>query len=511
MSCPADLPVPLNVLHHQQPALESLAPGQPASSLPVANSTRPFWLHPSSEVNPLAREGSEGTLTADADICIIGSGITGVSAAYHISKYIKANQDVGNLKVVVLEARDFCSGATEGRNGGHLTPKTYAHFRKDVDRYGLMEALKEVLVEERTVKELWQIIRENSLEDTVDVVAEGRIELMFTEEAMKKDLADYQAAKDAGADVDSVEWFSREEMEKSRGTLYPGVKIPGSNLWPLKLVTALYKLALNDTSHEANACSLTLHTHTPVLSISSNTSATTKGRHWSLNTPRGPISCGIVLHATNAYASHLLSHMWGPEGIIPTRGQIIATRASASAETLGKEGWTGNQKLEYWFPRPVRNPKTDHNAERDKNLHPLVILGGGREVTSPKFELYEVDDSVVNKDISDVLRKFLPAVFPGKFETGVEPEWEWTGIMGFTKTGAPFVGPVLDPQSPNSASFIGQYIAAGYTGHGMPRAYACAEAVVGLIMHELRGGKRQDWSPPEWLPKHYLTWERTRR
>ena len=103
MSSRQEFPVPLNQLDvHQQVfnAQEHLA-YKPAS-LPVPNSTYSFWLHPSNEVNPLAKEGSSGDFANDADICIIGSGITGVSAAYRISK------NAPEKKVVVLEARDFC-------------------------------------------------------------------------------------------------------------------------------------------------------------------------------------------------------------------------------------------------------------------------------------------------------------------------------------------------------------------------------------------------------------------
>ena len=32
------------------------------------------------------------------------------------------------------------------------------------------------------------------------------------------------------------------------------------------------------------------------------------------------------------------------------------------------------------------------------------------------------------------------------------------------------VGPVVDPEDPDK--WTGQYISAGYTGHGMPRTYA---------------------------------------
>lgn len=88
----------------------------------------------------------------------------------------------------------------------------------------------------------------------------------------------------------------------------------------------------------------------------------------------------------------------------------------------------------------------------------------------------------------------------------------------------PQVGPVIDPRDPNSrAKYEGQYISAGYTGHGMPRAFAwyvyfaslssfgqemlmqseySAEAVAGMIKADISGKK---WTSPEWFPAHYLT------
>lgn len=54
----------------------------------------------------MAKEGSDGPLINDADLCIIGSGITGISAAYHISKMSEKP-----MKLVILEARDFCKSS----------------------------------------------------------------------------------------------------------------------------------------------------------------------------------------------------------------------------------------------------------------------------------------------------------------------------------------------------------------------------------------------------------------
>lgn len=184
----------------------------------------------------------------------------------------------------------------------------------------------------------------------------------------------------------------------------------------------LYNLAADASSH----FNLTLHTRTPVTSISTYTNSSsdshgTRPRRWTLHTPRGPISCSYVLHATNAYAAHLLPWLHGPDGIVPTRGQVMAVRATTPA-ALGRAGFIGNEGFEYWFPRP--------NATAADEAGQLVVLGGGREATKDRgYEFYEVDDSVVNPEVSGVLRKFLPAVFPGKFDENVEPEMEWVRVI----------------------------------------------------------------------------------
>jgi hypothetical protein len=68
---------PLNPLETAQNVLKQPTPHPPAD-LPVPNPTKSFWIDSAPDANPFATEGSEGTLTPDADICIIGSGITGM-------------------------------------------------------------------------------------------------------------------------------------------------------------------------------------------------------------------------------------------------------------------------------------------------------------------------------------------------------------------------------------------------------------------------------------------------
>lgn len=198
--------------------------------------------------------------------------------------------------------------------------------------------------------------------------------------------------------------------------------VPGNNLWPLKLVSVLYNLAANATDN----FSLSLHTRTPVTAISPSSAPS---RRWTLSTARGNISCSYVVHATNAYAAHLLPWMHGPNGIIPTRGQVVAVRANTQ-NALGRTGFIGNEGFEYWFPRPHPGlPLRGEDGENEQRGQ-LVILGGGREATQDGgYEFYEADDSVVNPEVGAVLRRFLPAIFPGKFDKGKEVEMEWVRRM----------------------------------------------------------------------------------
>ncbi|KAF9481466.1 DAO-domain-containing protein [Pholiota conissans] len=557
--------------------------------LPVDNPTKSFWLD-TPGANPLADVGSTGKLTEDADVCVIGSGITGVSAAWHLSNIL--NDESGSkdkTSVVILEARRFCSGAT-GRNGGHLVPNLFSSFLSRQALYNTSEALKTYLVEHYTAKSILNFINEKSLGDTVDLVEGGHITLFRTEDEEIDARKDYEAAKSASAgsamqDDMGVRWVGNEELTKKYGLSpqlnFTGVYFGGHNLWPCKVVTGLFQ----DTQ-SSESVKIDLHTNTPVTSIlpignphvdadlleqqtplSSPTSQNTR-RRWTLDTPRGEVECSYVIHATNAYAGYLLPFMaetspphvcHKPEDgclakpfsshshhsplpsphhhsefsdlngrppvifpphrpqplppnkhtIVPTRGQVGAVRASVNASELWLNAWDGGAGgWEYWFPR---HQDTDTDAGK-KN--PLIILGGGRQFAKG-LEVGVADDSEVNPDVSKALRGFLPWVFPAQFdavsktEEAVEDPWkmEWTGIMGFTKSREPFVGPIgpliEDPSLPGEYYNEGQYIAAGFSGHGMTRASACAEAVAGMVAAKIRG---EEWTAPKWLPESYLTW-----
>ena len=81
------------------------------SGLPVPNSTSSFWHSEPSEF--LLGHRTTPELPAEADVVIVGSGITGASAA----RFLVEDPRYNGRSVVMLEAREACWGAT-GRNGG---------------------------------------------------------------------------------------------------------------------------------------------------------------------------------------------------------------------------------------------------------------------------------------------------------------------------------------------------------------------------------------------------------
>lgn len=216
---------PLSTLQLQLPVNSNVGD---LVGLPVPNSTHSYWIN-TPGANPLADYGSTDDIPSEADVCIIGAGITGVSTAYHLSRA----EETKGLKTVILEARDFCmneqlhfplenftsdcycigSGAT-GRNGGHLTPQVFESFKRREDAYGTVEAKKSVDIELHNSVEVRKIIQDNNLDEYVDLVAGGHIVYLDTEHARQKLTADFYAAKAAGVDFTDTRYISAEEMEQ---------------------------------------------------------------------------------------------------------------------------------------------------------------------------------------------------------------------------------------------------------------------------------------------------------
>lgn len=99
--------------------------------LPCENPTKAYWQHPPHDI----AQHQSHELPSSCDFLVIGSGMTGLAAA----KYLLETND--EARIVVLEARAICSGAT-GRNGGHLKSSAVLDFAANTERFGEEQARK---------------------------------------------------------------------------------------------------------------------------------------------------------------------------------------------------------------------------------------------------------------------------------------------------------------------------------------------------------------------------------
>ena len=132
-------------------------------------------------------------LPTTADIIVIGSGISGPSAAYTILN--QSDKPGISPEIVVLETRDLCTGAT-GRNSDHVKCSPYVEYAGLKARFGVQQAKKLLSFQRRNLAVILGFVRQNELlkasEDrevqTVDV---------FTDEEM------WIKAKENGAEAET--------------------------------------------------------------------------------------------------------------------------------------------------------------------------------------------------------------------------------------------------------------------------------------------------------------------
>ncbi|KAF4959375.1 hypothetical protein FSARC_10751 [Fusarium sarcochroum] len=452
------------------------------AGLPSNHPTPSYWQEPPASIATTRSDD----LPSVTDVAIIGSGVTGTSVAHTLLNHPQAQ----GLRLTVLEARNACSGAT-GRNGGHLVSDVCDRFEYLVDTLGVEEAVKILRFSEANIAELKAVVAQldKSEQDAVElreVKATTTIGDRKTLDHLKRS---FKLMKDT-VDETTLEYGLVEDQNiikntyKYRDGLALFEQKGAGALWPYQLITILQKHLLN-----AHKSRFSIETNTPVVSISYQDDRGQSDFGYLLQTPRGAIRAQKIIHCANGYSSHLLTSLTGI--VYPLRGTVSVQDPGDTFPRLGSEySWTKMHKGHY-------DPETRiltaglYYAQQNAKSGEIVIGGESQEIEN----LLTDDDSQVAASAKDHISSIIPRIYFDADNAKVKKVW--SGIMGFTPDGLPLIGNLDGGVTGRPGT--GEWIAAGFNGHGMDKCWLSGQAVAKMALGE---------DVPSWLPGSFLVSEK---
>jgi len=266
-------------------------------------------------------------------------------------------------------------------------------------------------------------------------------------------------------------WTAEEARERfcvKGEECFGAVKYQAGSLSAYRCVVGILKLCIEKD--------LQFFTNTPATHLERNNSGL-----WEITTPKGVIRARKVILATNGYTAAV----WPPfqSAIIPLRGQITAQAPPPNLMALPTTySFIYQDGYEYMIPKPLHSKYPPFPGD--------IVIGGGTATLPDEGagEFGITDDSSLNPVLSAYLRNCTKRYFgddSNDVDSGNGSAWktrkEWTGIMGFTGDGMPFIGPVPGEE--------GLWVAAAFQGHGMVFCWGCAKALVKMVEGEEEGGE----------------------
>ncbi len=341
----------------------------------------------------------------ETDVCIIGAGFTGISAALELSER--------GYSVIVLEAERIGFGAS-GRNGGQIVNGYSRDLKTIAGRYGHEKAVQLGAMS----LEGGEIIRNRIARYDIDcALVEGGFFAAFTDKQMRAMEAHKNHWESHGHP--GLEMVSRSEVERYVKTdRYAGGMIDrlGGHIHPLNLVLG--------EAAAATALGAQIFEGSRVISVN-------EGEKQTVRTPEGTVTAVYVLVCGNAYLSPLLPAI--NSRMMPVSSQVMATEplgASLIGELLPANYCVedANYILDYYR-------RTADNR---------LLYGGGIG--------YGGNDP---KDLTSVIRPNMLKTFPQLKDVRID--YAWSGNFALTLTRIPHVGRLADKI----------YFSHGDSGHGV--------------------------------------------
>lgn len=357
--------------------------------------------------------GDNRGLPEQIDVAVIGSGVTGLSAARVLARR--------GAKVAVLEAETLGFGASS-RNGGMVITGMKLPVSTLISRYGREKVQRMYAASLAAIDCVEEIVREEKIE--CDFSRCGHLEV-----ACKP--AHFDGYAESAALIDKefghkLRVVPRAELSDEIGSaVYFGglVDEASAGLNPARYVAGL--------AEAARRTGAAMFDHCRVLSLSRQSS--NGGQKYHIQTTKGALFAENVLLATGAYTGDEAPAL--RKKVIPIGSYIIATEVLP--ENLAREVSPKNRMiydskhfLYYYRLTPDRR-----------------MLFGGRAAFFP-----ETPNSV--RQSAEILRSGMIHVYPQLRDAKVE--FVWGGTLDFAFDVMPHTGRI-----------DGMHYAVGYAGHGM--------------------------------------------
>jgi glycine/D-amino acid oxidase-like deaminating enzyme len=266
--------------------------------------------------------------------------------------------------------------------------------------------------------------------------------------------------------VDDKASLARMRVPNAVGAI---VSSTAAQFWPYKLVAWV----LEDLIKKGH---LNLQTTTPALRLE-----LLRHNKWAVHTPRGIIEANHVALTTNGYTSYLIPEFAAL--IVPVKGEMSALkppRSLVSSPCDYTYEWIGSASDDQTHNRVQDDYLIQHPFKSEASTQGGQLLFGGAQNAASDAMIGVDDDSKIDEGAARRLRVALheymaldddPPVsngVNGSATNGLpefEAEYEWSGIMGYSRDNFPWCGGI--------PGRTGLWIAAGYTGHGtnLPLAF----------------------------------------
>ncbi len=369
-----------------------------------------------------AFERARLTYDLDVDVCVIGGGLAGLTAAREIARR--------GWSVAVIEARRVAESAS-GRNTGFVLPGFGADPRAMVERIGIDRARELWALSEAGLEYVRAAIRDADMPGVEPV--DGWLDVSKIDNGDDMLAVASLLGQDFGATIEG--WPTEQVRTALKSEFYfHAIHYPTAfHIDPLAYARGLARAAI--------AAGAVIFEETPALSIDP------VGVRKRIATPNGRVRAAHIVLASNAHLGPLVPGL--ANTVLPVTGYVAVTAPLGErlAEAIAWRGAVSDTRLAN---------------------HHYRVVGGDRLMWAGAGGLWPGGPRGAARQFKGAIARIFPQL------GAVEFEHAWSGVMGFSLHGMPQVGEVIP----------GLWLANAFGGHGLNTTAMAGELIAAAITEQ---------------------------